>query len=186
MGIVGGRRICLLDFGFRYVKHGHGCCCGLFFDFLRRFCGGLKSASLPNLFPFGHTLDIQPPTGESGGQTGVLAFFTDSQRKLAVGHNHHRSQIAGEQFHRDDFRRAERFTYEYFGILVPRYDIDLFPLELVNDALDTVSPHPDAGAHRVDSRLGSADRHLAAEPRLPGDGFNLNYAVVNFRNLNLK
>ena len=34
--------------------------------------------------------------------------------------------------------------------------------------------------------LGSTDRYLAAEPGFPGDGLNLNYAVIDFRNFNLK
>ena len=75
---------------------------------------------------------------------------------------------------------------ENLGVLVPGNYIDLFALELVDYALDSVASHSDTGAHRVNSLLGGVNRHLAPLSRLPRDGLDLDHAVVNFRHLNLK
>ena len=64
------------DFNLGCFKYGYG---GLFFfhffGFSRRLFGQLDPPSFPNLFPFGHALDVQAPTGESGSQTSVLTLF---------------------------------------------------------------------------------------------------------------
>ena len=147
---------------------------------------GLRLRAFLDLFPFGHALYVQSPTGQPGGQTGILALFADGQRELPVRHHHDGSLFLLEQFHMDRFRRAESVGDEGLGLFVPRYDIYLLALKFIHYALDPVAPDADARADRVDAGLCGAHRDLAAEPSLAGDSFNLNHAVVDFRYFDLE
>ena len=52
--------------------------------------------------------------------------------------------------------------------------------------MDSVAPDPDARTHGVNPGLGGTDGNLAAETGFTGDGLDLNHAVIDLRNLDLK
>ena len=131
-------------------------------------------------------LIVQPPAGKLGGEAGILAFFADGQRKLAFRHHDHGGAVVlvGHNLH--DFGGAEGVGDKALQVPVPADHVYLFALKLVDDVLNAVAPHSDAGADGVHPVLQGYDGDLAARAGLPGDRADFNDAVVDFRHLQLK
>ena len=56
------------------------------------------------------------------------------------------------------------------------------PPKFVDNILDAIAAHADAGAHAIDALIAAAHRHFAAVARLAGHGSNFNHAIGNFGN----
>ena len=83
-------------------------------------------------------LDIDFITGETRGETGVLALLADGERELAVRHDHAAAVAFLEHLNGEDLRRGERRGDVLLGILAVFDDIDLLAACLLytSDAAD--------------------------------------------------
>ena len=60
------------------------------------------------------------------------------------------------------------------------------PAKFVDDVLDAIAAHADAGSDAIDPLIRAAHGHLAAIARLAGDGPDFDHAVGDFGNLLLE
>ena len=85
-----------------------------------------------------------------------------------------------------DLRRPECLADELGGIVAERDDVDLLATEFVHDHTDARAPGTDAGTCRIDVGIVRPDRHLGPMARLARHGLDLDDAVGDLRNLELK
>ena len=69
---------------------------------------------------------------------------------------------------------------------MPRNDVYLFPLKLIDYVLNPDAAEPDAGAHGVDSFLASRHCYLGSRARFTGDSLKLDHASMDLWDLELK
>ena len=78
------------------------------------------------LFPgLGLGLDVDAPTGQAGGQTGVLAFLADGQGQLMVGHDDLGGTGVGMNANLFDLGWGQGLGDEVSGIVAEGNDVDL-------------------------------------------------------------
>ena len=83
-------------------------------------------------------------------------------------------------------RRVQRVGDELRRVGRPFDDVDLLAAQLGHHAIHALAARADAGAYRVDHRVGGVHRHLRAAARLAGDGLDLHNAALNLRHLQLE
>ena len=110
----------------------------------------VESAAGELFLVLGFTLDIDPPTGESCGQSGVLAFFSDCEGKLIVRNNDRSDAKRLVDHHFFDLCRAQRFSHKGVRVMAERNDVDLLAAKFVYDHADASAPSTDAGTAGVD------------------------------------
>ena len=66
-------------------------------------------------------------------------------------------------------------------IRIPLHHVNLFAIQLIDNALNARSSHPNAGTHRIDTFLQSRHSYFGAVTGLTSNRFNLNGAVIYFR-----
>ena len=130
--------------------------------------------------------NVHPPTGELGGQAGVLALFADGQRELPLGHDGHCRLVLLVDVDAQDLRRAEGARDQAGSVLVPLNDVDLLAVQLVYDVLYADAAQAHTGPDGVDAFLFSPHGDLASRAGLPRDRYDLNGAVVYLRHLHLE
>src|SRR5690606_18786427 len=130
--------------------------------------------------------DVDVEAGQLRGEAHVLAAPADRQRQLFVGHHHLDLAALFVDHDLRDFGRLKGVHEEGCLILVPRDDVDLFALQLVDDRLHARAPHADAGADRVDRVVIGNDADLGAAAGVAGHGLDLDDAVVDFRHFHLE
>ena len=131
-------------------------------------------------------LDVDPPACQLGGESGVLSFLTDCQRKLPVGHDHRSGVVLFTNFHLEDLRRAERVANEAGRVRVPLDHVDPLTVQLVHDVLYPDSAKTDARTDRVHAFLPGCDSYLAPEPRLARDRLDLDDSAVDLGHFQLE
>ena len=109
--------------------------------------------------------DVDVPAGELGGEAHVLATTADGERELFVGHHHLDALGILVEDHLGDLGRLQGVDDEGGGIRLPRDDVDLLALELVDHRLHAAAAHADAGADRVDGGIARDDGDLGAASR---------------------
>ena len=130
--------------------------------------------------------DVDPPARQARGQSDVLSFPTDRQRKLIVRrHDRRRSRLLIDD-HSAYFSRAQSAGHIPRRIVAPANDIHLLPAQLIHDRLHAAPAVPHTGPDRIYILLLRHDRHLRASPRLSRLGLQLNDALVNLRHLQLE
>ena len=100
--------------------------------------------------------------------------------------HHHGRTVVGVGLDLHHFRWAEGVGDEGLEVLVPANDVNLLALKLVNDTLDAVAAHADAGAHGIDALLARSHGYLAAEARLAGDFLDFHHPVVDLRHFHFE
>src|SRR5581483_2581819 len=130
--------------------------------------------------------DVDAPTGELRGETGVLALLADRQRQLAVRHDDVRGLVLRDDVDAHDVRGLERVGDVLLGLLAPLDDVDLLATELVDDRLHAQTALPDARAAGVDAGLARADGDLGARAGLASDADDLDLPVIDLRDLELE
>ena len=80
----------------------------------------------------GLALDVDAPTGQPGGQTGVLPFLADGQRQLVVGHDHLGHAGVLVDAHLLDLGRRQRLHHEVGRVVAEGDDVDLLAPQLVD------------------------------------------------------
>ena len=122
-----------------------------------------------------------------GAQAHILALVADGQAQLVVGHGHAAALgLAGQQFDLDDLGRGQGRGDKLGDVLAPADDIDLLAVQLLDDLLDADAAGTDAGTDGIDIGVLAPDSQLGAGTGLTGDGLDLNGAVVDFGDLQLK
>ena len=129
----------------------------------------------------GHDVDV--PAGELRGEAHVLAAPADGLRELLVRHHHLDALGVLVHHHLGDFRRLQRVDDEGGGVVVPRDDVDLLALELVDYRLDARPAHADAGADRVDRAVVADHADLGARAGVAGHRLDLDDVVIDLRHL---
>ena len=107
-------------------------------------------------------LDVYFPTGESGGEPGVLPFSAYCEGELPVRHDRHCRFVVVIQFDFHYLRRAQGVGDENGDFLVPLHDINLLAVQFVDNVLNADAAQPDARAYRVHAVLPGAHCNLAA------------------------
>jgi hypothetical protein len=109
--------------------------------------------------------DVDVEVGQLRGKAHVLTTTADGEAQLLI--RHHDLDLAGV-FIENNLRHLgglQRVHQEGRRILVPRDDVDLLALKLVDDRLHAGTAHTDAGADRVDGVVvGNHGDLRAAEP----------------------
>src|ERR1700722_20373800 len=96
--------------------------------------------------------DVDPPAGEPGGQPRILAFLSDGQRQLEVGHHHAGGPgVLVDHGHRDDLGRRQRIGDEARRVVVEVDDVDLLPGQLAHHVAHPLAHRSDAGALGIES-----------------------------------
>jgi hypothetical protein len=149
----------------------------------RRALFELGLAALGFLF-LGQDVDVEP--GQLRGQAHVLAAPADGERQLLVGH--HDLDALGVLVENDlgHLGGLQRVHEEGRRILVPRDDVDLLALKLVDDRLHAAAAHTDAGADRVDGVVVGNHGDLRAAAGVAGHGLDLDDAVVDLGHFHLE
>src|SRR3989440_3366294 len=128
--------------------------------------------------------DVDPPTGQPGGQAGILPLSPDSQGKLIIRYRHPRRP--GRRVHHLDAQRLgrrERVADERGRVLRPVDDVDLLAVQFAHHRADPLAHRPDAGALGVRSGLGGPYGDLRPVSGFAGDGGDLDGTVGDLRYL---
>ncbi len=114
----------------------------------------------------GHDIDVEP--GELARESHVLAAAPDRQTQLVL--RDHDFNTLGFLVQHDlcHLGRLQRIHQERRQVLVPRDDVDLLALKLIDDSLHAAAAHADAGTYRVDR--GVVRRSPRSSPGCPGRG----------------
>ena len=132
-------------------------------------------------------LDINLVTGQAGGETGVLPFFTDGKRQLIVRNNHAAGlRAAGQKRHGFNICRGKRRRDELRRVVRPDDDVHLFAVQFVHNRADPRAARADAGADRVNAVLRGIDGQLRAGAGLAGDGLDLDKTGCNLGDFEFK
>src|ERR671925_23664 len=123
-------------------------------------------------------LDVDLPTREPRGETGVQALLADRERELVVGDDDGRVARLVVDVDLADARRRQRLGDEARRLRVPRDDVDLLAAELRDDHAYARPARADAGADRVDALGMRLDGDLRAVTGLAGDAAELDEHVV--------
>ena len=115
---------------------------------------------LAGLFGLGLALDVDLETGQTSCQTGVLSFFTDSQRKLIIRNDNLRCLLVVICDNGDDFGRAQCILNENCIVLVPVDDIDLLAAKLIDNRIDSGAVDTNAGSYGIYVRVVGINSHL--------------------------
>src|SRR5256714_4353032 len=128
--------------------------------------------------------DVDPPTGQPGGQAGILPLSPDSEGKLIIRYRHPRRP--GRRVHHLDAQRlgrGERVADERGRVLRPVDDVDLLAVQFAHHRADPLAHRPDAGALGVHSGLGGPYGDLRPVSGFAGDGGDLDGTVGDLRYL---
>src|SRR5262249_34974983 len=128
-------------------------------------------------------LDVDPQPGQLGGEPRVLPLLADRERELALRGDHRRRPVALLDVDAHHLGRAQGVGDEHRRVAVPRHDVDLLTVELVDDVVDAAAAYADAGADRVDPLLARVDGNFRARAGLAGDRLDLDDAVVDLGHL---
>ncbi len=125
-------------------------------------------------FLAGHDLDV--PAAELAGQADVLPAPADGQRELVFAHQHDRPAEHLAEDHFLDLGRLQGVGNQHLHVVAPADDVDPLAGQFVDDVLDAVAAHADAGPHAIDPLVGAADGDLGAIAGLAGDGADFDHA----------
>src|SRR5713101_6067308 len=127
-------------------------------------------------------LDVDAKTGQLGREAGILTVPADRKGQLSSGHQHGRGPGRAVDGNGLRFRRTQRGCDERLRVVGPRDDVHVLVGQLAEDGSMSHAFRTDAGADRVESRLGRRDRDLRAKTRLArdrtdqdGPGFDLGH-----------
>ena len=138
------------------------------------------------LFQFLPGHDFNVPAAELAGQAHVLAPPSDSERQLVFtdqydGTTHHLAKN-----HLFDFRRLQCIRNQLLQVVAMPDDINPLASQFVDDVLNAISPHTNAGADTVDPLVVAAHRYLAAITSLAGYLVYRDHSLRNLGDLLLK
>ena len=135
-------------------------------------------------FLLGHNLDV--PAGELARQPDVLPATTYRERQLVLAHQHDRPAQHLAEDHLFDLGWLQSVGDQQLQVIVPANDVDSFAAQLVDNILDPVAAHADAGAHTVDPLIAAADRHLGSVAGLAAHRADFDHTVDDLGNLLLE
>src|SRR6185437_2414564 len=120
---------------------------------------------------FFFALDVDLPAQQLGGETHVLAFFADGQRKLRVIDDHFKLLFAqvGDG-NAADFGWLQRLFGEGCNLVTEFDNVNFFAAQLTDDGLCAHAFHANAGAYRVHIFVAALHGDLGALAGLAGDG----------------
>src|SRR5690606_11667632 len=130
--------------------------------------------------------DVDAPAGELAGEPNVLAAAADRLRELIVGDDELHRVAGVVDVDAGDGRGRDGVDDETRRVRVPGDDVDRLAAELVDDGLHAAALDPDAGADRIDVRVGRRDGDLRAVPRLAGARLDPHDALVDLGHLHLE
>ena len=131
-------------------------------------------------------IDVDLPSGEQAGEAGVLAAPTDGQREL-VGINQNVNPFSVLlNLQSLDLRRGKGVGYVSLDVLVPADDVNFFVVEFPDNILNALAAKPNAGTDGVYLLISRVHCEFGAKARFPGDGLDLDGAVVDLGNFELK
>ena len=82
--------------------------------------------------------------------------------------------------------RGQGVGHVGLDVCIPADDVNFLVVEFPDDIFHPLSAKPDAGADGVHFFIPRVHRELGAEARLPGDGLDLDRAIVDLGDLELK
>ena len=106
-------------------------------------------------FFLGHDLNV--PARKLTCESNVLTAPADGKRQLIFTHKHNCPTQHFAEDHLFDFGRLQRVGDEHFQIVVPADDVYAFATQFIDDVLDAVPAHADAGTHAVDTLVRTTD-----------------------------
>src|SRR5699024_6083598 len=130
--------------------------------------------------------DVDPYSGQTSGQPGVLTLTADGETQLVVGHGH--VGLGAVPGHDDlvDLRRRQRLGDEVAEVLAEGHAVALLAPQLVHDHANPATASPHAGADGVDVGVVRPDSDLRAVARLAGARLQLDDAVGDLGHLELE
>ncbi|MNR33547.1 hypothetical protein D3C85_1512290 [compost metagenome] len=131
-------------------------------------------------------LNIDLPARQLSRKARILALDTDRERELIVRYDNAGHLLLLEHDNLQHFGRAERVRNIFVNIFRPADDIDLLAFQLADDRLYAHALRTDARTDRIHFAVAGVDCDFRTETRFTGDGTNLDYAVINFRNFQLE
>ena len=134
----------------------------------------------------GLVLDVDVHAGEAGGQAGVLALLANGQGQLVVGHDDGRVVVVVVDDHARHAGRRKRAGHALCGVVVPKDDVHALAAQLRDHGANAAALGANAGAHGIQVIVVGRDGDLGAHARLAGDGADLDDAVVDLGDLDLK
>src|SRR5690242_4647011 len=137
---------------------------------------------------FGKRLDVNAPTRQFRGETGILSIASDRKTELILIDHHGRGTIAFRfrKINATYSRRANRFGNINNGVLIPLNNVNFFVVQFLDNRLNTDALDSYTCANRINTRLGSHDGNFGAGTRLACNCTDLNDTMINFRDLVLK
>ena len=130
--------------------------------------------------------DVDVEARQLACQAHVLAAAANGLGKLVLRHHDFNALRLLIEHDLADLRRLQRIHKECRRILVPRNDIDLLPLELVDDRLHPAAAHSHASPDWIYRRIVGNNGYLRPTAGIPGHRLDFYDAVVDFRHFHLE
>src|SRR2546421_9602665 len=126
-------------------------------------------------------LDVHLPSGQLGGEAGVLSALAYRQGKLVFTDEDFNAATGFVDFKSLQFGGRERVGDEISHVRVPLDDVPLLVVEFADDVFDSLPAQADTRAHWIHLFVARPYRQLGAKTGLARDPFDFNRAVVDFR-----
>jgi hypothetical protein len=131
-------------------------------------------------------LNINPPASQFRGQPRILTVTANRQAQLTLWYRYDSSPQRFIQLYRINMGWAESRAYEILGALTPCDDVDLFPIQFVDNILDSSASHSNTGSNGIDAFLSRSYSNLRSQPRLSGNRLQFDEAGGHLRYLQLE
>ena len=131
-------------------------------------------------------VDVDLPPGEDAREPGVLAAAADGQRELIGVNKDVRPFFVVIDLEPLELRRGEGVGHVRLDVGIPADDVDFLVVEFPNDVFHPLAAKANAGTDGIHFFISRVHSELGSETGFAGDSLDLDRAVVDLGDLQLK